>query len=52
MMNTKSFTKLLNTPQHITAENSEYLISIIQEYPYFQAARAIHLKRLKNQRQF
>jgi hypothetical protein len=46
-MNTKDFTKLLNTPQHITAENSDYLISIVKEYPYFQAARAIHLKGLK-----
>ena len=46
-MNTKDFTKLLNTPQHITAENSDYLISIVKEYPYFQAVRAIHLKGLK-----
>lgn len=51
-MNIKSFTELLKSPQNVTSESSEYLTSIIDEYPYFQAARAIHLKSLKNNESF
>ncbi|MFT4575605.1 MAG: hypothetical protein ACI9SI_000515 [Polaribacter sp.] len=52
MMNTKSFTELLKTRQHMNSESSVYLTSIIDEYPYFQAARAIFLKNLKNNESF
>ncbi len=48
----KSFTELLKSPQNITPKDTEYLTSIIDEYPYFQAARAIHLKNLKNNESF
>ncbi len=51
-MDMKSFTELLKSPQNITSENSEYLTAILNEYPYFQAARAIHLKSLKNNESF
>jgi len=51
-MNIKSFTKLLKSPQNITTEDSEHLSAIIEEYPYFQAARAIQLKDLKNNESF
>lgn len=46
-MNIKNFTELLKNPQNIDSENSDYLISIINEYPYFQSARSIYLKGLK-----
>ena len=52
MMNTKSFTELLKSPQNINSDSSAYLASIIDEYPYFQAAKAIHLKSLKNNESF
>ena len=52
MMNTKSFTELLKSPQSIDSKNSEFLNSIITEYPYFQAAKAIYLKNLKNNESF
>lgn len=51
-MNMKSFTELLKSPQNILPEHSEYLTSIIDEYPYFQAARAVYLKSLKNNESF
>ena len=51
-MNTKNFTELLKNPQNINSENSESLISVINEYPYFQSARSIYLKSLKNNDSF
>jgi hypothetical protein len=51
-MNTKSFTELLKTRQNMNSESASYLTSIIDEYPYFQAARAISLKNLKNNDSF
>lgn len=51
-MNTNSFTELLKNPQKITPENTEVVKMIINEYPYFQAARAIYLKGLKNNESF
>jgi len=51
-MNTKSFTDLLKSPQNVKPESSNYLTAIINEYPYFQAARTIHLKSLKNNESF
>ena len=46
------FTDLLKSPQNINPESSNYLTSIINEYPYFQAARTIYLKSLKNNESF
>ena len=51
-MNTNSFTEILKKPQKITPKNTEVIKTIIQEYPYFQAARAIYLKGLKNKDSF
>ncbi len=51
-MNTNSFTELLKNPQKITPENTEVVKTIINEYPYFQAARAVYLKGLKNNESF
>jgi hypothetical protein len=51
-MNTNSFTEILKNPQKFTTENTEVVKTIINEYPYFQAARAIYLKGLKNNESF
>ena len=51
-MNQTDFTYLLQHPQAITHQQTEALESIINEYSYFQPARAIYLKGLKNQSSF
>ena len=43
-MNNKEFTYLLNNPTEAT--NAVELKNIVEEFPYFQAARAIQLKHL------
>jgi hypothetical protein len=48
-MNQTDFTHILQNPQAITHEQTVGIKSIIDEYPYFQSARAIYLKGLKNQ---
>lgn len=47
-MEKQQFLYLLQHPQHITAEETNAINSIIIEYPYFQPARALFLKGLKN----
>ncbi len=52
-MNVKEFTYLLRHPEEVVrAEQTNELEDIIKEYPYFQAARAVHLKGLKNGNSF
>ncbi|MFP2997172.1 hypothetical protein ABN763_14745 [Spongiivirga sp. MCCC 1A20706] len=51
-MNISDFTYLLKEPDAINTDQTEAIESIIKEYPYFQAARAIFLKGLKNQDSF
>ncbi len=52
-MNVKEFTNLLQNPdQVVNANQTRELEDILAEYPYFQAARAIHLKGLKNLNSF
>ncbi|TXD70713.1 hypothetical protein [Aequorivita lipolytica] len=51
-MNTSNFTYLLSNPQKITSEDLAALDLIIKKYPYFQSARALQLKGLKNQDSF
>ena len=51
-MNTEEFTKLTENPTHVLKEQLVSLESVLEEFPYFQAARVIHLKGLKNQRNF
>ncbi|MFL1012068.1 hypothetical protein [Flavisericum labens] len=48
-MNNIDFTYILQNPQSITHEQTEGIKSIIDEFPYFQSARAIYLKGLKDQ---
>jgi len=51
-MNLIEFTKILSDPLHVEAEQVSGLESIVQEYPYFQVARFLHLNGLKNKRSF
>ena len=51
-MNLKDFTYILQRPQVITAQQTNSVKSIIDEFPYFQSARAIYLKGLKDQNSF
>ncbi|MFV9552503.1 hypothetical protein [Algibacter sp. PT7-4] len=48
-MKQTDFTHILQNPQVISHQQTEAVKSIIKEYPYFQPARAIYLKGLKNQ---
>ncbi|GAA4269305.1 hypothetical protein [Hyunsoonleella aestuarii] len=48
-MNINDFTYILQHPQSITYEQTEDVKSVIDSYPYFQSARAVYLKGLKNQ---
>ena len=52
-MNVSDFTYLLQNPEEVlTADQTKQLEDILEEYPYFQAARALHLKGLKNLNSF
>ena len=47
-MNTKTYIYLLANPEKISHEHQDELSDLIEEYPYFQSARALQLKGLKN----
>lgn len=47
-MNNTDFTYILQHPEQINVAQTEALQSVINEFPYFQSARAIYLKALKN----
>ena len=51
-MELSDFTNILQNPQDITVEQTSALRSIISKYPYFQPARALYLKGLKNKESF
>ncbi|MFI1771982.1 hypothetical protein [Thalassobellus citreus] len=51
-MNQTDFTYILQHPQVITHQQTDGVKSIIDAFPYFQSARAIYLKGLKNQSSF
>ncbi|WP_223034855.1 hypothetical protein [Hanstruepera marina] len=42
------FSEIIQDPQKITSEYTDELSDIISQFPYFQSARAIYLKALKN----
>ena len=46
-MNKKTFTSLLARPESISQKNLFGLSEIVEKYPFFQTARALHLKSLK-----
>ncbi len=52
-MNVQDFTYLLQNPSEVvSAKQTQHLEDVLAEFPYFQAARAIHLKGLKNQNSY
>ncbi len=52
-MNVQDFTHLLQKPNEVvSAAQTQQLEEVLSEYSYFQAARAIHLKGLKNLNSF
>ncbi|RAJ15174.1 hypothetical protein [Olleya aquimaris] len=51
-MNSTEFTTLLQNPHLIGDTQTNALDDILVEFPYFQSARAIHLKGLKNKDSF
>ena len=51
-MNTTEFTSLLQNPQFLTESQTQEIKSVLDEFPYFQSARALYLKGLKNNNSF
>jgi len=51
-LNNETYTYLLANPQSITKEHLQELESVIDRYPWFQSARALQLKGLKNEDSF
>lgn len=51
-MNIEHYTYLLANPQEITSTDVGELDVLLQKYPYFQSARALQLKGLKNQESY
>ena len=51
-MNVTDFTYLINKPDVIHEKQTEALAKVLEEFPYFQSARAIQLKGLYNQNSF
>jgi len=48
-LNSKEFTYILQHPETLKKEQTESLKNVLDEFPYFQSARAVYLKGLKNQ---
>ena len=48
-MNLTEFTYLLNHPNAINEKQAKSLETVLDNFPYFQSARALHLKGLYNQ---
>ncbi|MCV9926665.1 hypothetical protein OIU83_03345 [Flavobacterium sp. LS1R49] len=51
-MNVNDYTYLINRPDAITEKQTEALGNVLNEFPYFQSARALRLKGLHNQNSF
>ncbi len=52
-MNVQDFTYLLQNPEKVvTPIQTKQMEDVLEEYPYFQAARALHLKGLRNLNSF
>ncbi len=51
-MNVTDYTFLINKPDAINEKQTESLHHILDEFPYFQSARALRLKGLYNQNSF
>jgi tetratricopeptide (TPR) repeat protein len=51
-MNVTEYTSLINKPDAVNDKQTDALEKIVQEFPYFQSARALYLKGLYNQNSF
>ncbi|MFV5702323.1 tetratricopeptide repeat protein [Flavobacterium sp. XS2P12] len=51
-MNISDYTYLINRPDAINEKQTEALGNVLDEFPYFQSARALRLKGLYNQNSF
>jgi len=51
-MNVTDYTYLMNKPDAITEKQADALGSVLNEFPYFQSARALRLKGLYSQNSF
>lgn len=51
-MNVTDYTYLINKPNMISEKQTLALEKVLDEFPYFQSARALHLKGLYNQNSF
>ena len=51
-MNVSEYTYLINKPDALHDKQTAILEKILQEFPYFQSARALYLKGLYNQNSF
>ncbi|HMI07742.1 MAG TPA: hypothetical protein VK528_09375 [Flavobacterium sp.] len=51
-MNISEYTYLINKPDAVNEKQTVILEKIVQEFPYFQSARALYLKGLYNQNSF
>ena len=51
-MNITDYTYLINKPDAINEKQTETLDKVLEEFPYFQSARALQLKGLYNQNSF
>ena len=51
-MNIADLTYLLNKPEATNEKQTIALENVVLQFPYFQAARALHLKGLYNQESF
>lgn len=51
-MNVTDYTYLMNKPDAITEKQADALGSVLNEFPYFQSARALRLKGLYDQNSF
>ncbi|RZN82396.1 MAG: hypothetical protein EVB11_08550 [Winogradskyella sp.] len=47
-MQLQELTSILQRPETLNAEQTDVLKSLVDKYPYFQPARALYLKALKN----
>ena len=51
-MQLQEFANLLQQPKTFNNSQTEVLSKIVEEHPYFQSARALHLKALKNKKSY
>ncbi|NND61818.1 MAG: hypothetical protein HKN48_01355 [Flavobacteriaceae bacterium] len=51
-MNKDTYTYLLANPERVDKDHLQELSTVLESYPYFQSARALQLKGLKNENSF